>query len=57
MTEPMTLPEQARKLRQIAELPADQLAAWEAYVIANRPFFPDEQAAILRRRKQLGGKK
>lgn len=49
----MEAEEQARKLAQIAELPSDQLAGWEAYVLANRQFFDGEQAAILRRRKEL----
>lgn len=53
----MSPAEQERKLRMIAEMPADELAAYEMYVIANRQFFPDEQAAILRRRKQLGARK
>lgn len=53
----MSPAEQERKLRMIAEMPADELAAWEAYVIENRGYFPDEQAAILRRRKQLGARK
>lgn len=49
----MTGPDTAAKLRMIARLTADELPAYEA-VARERGFYDGEQAALVRRRRELG---
>jgi hypothetical protein len=48
--------EQAHKLAQIPDLPAEELRGWWRYVITRgfRAEFDGERAALLRRAQQLG---
>ena len=48
--------EQAQKLRDITELPGDELRGWWRYVITRgyRAEFDGERAALLSRAQQLG---
>ncbi len=50
----MLLEEQARKLKWIADLTAEELVGWEWFATKRRTPFPGELAALMARKQALG---